>query len=82
MKLKRLEISQPYFSAKDELTGEIEFESGNGKVAIQLTQEHIKGVLAVVADALVAASTEVARELTVDIIESASDNLLEAPDEQ
>jgi len=82
MKLKRLEIAQPYFSDDNKLTGSIEFEGNSGKVTIELTQEHIKGVLAVVADALVTASKEVATELTANIIESASDNLLEAPDEQ
>ena len=82
MKLKRLEIAQPYFSDQtNKLTGSIEFEGNNGKVTIELTQDHIKGVLAVVADALVTATKEVATELTANIIETASDNLLEAPDE-
>ena len=82
MELKRLEISAPYFSSKSDetLTGFIEFEGNAGKVTIQLTQAHVKGVLAVVADALVVASREVAEELTANIIEQAADNLLEAPD--
>jgi hypothetical protein len=82
MKLKRLEIAAPYFATadKNDLDGFIEFEGNAGKVTIQLTQEHLKGILAVVADALVVASKEVAEELTANIIENASSNLLEAPD--
>ena len=82
MKLKRLEISAPYFTDDNSLKGFVEFEGKGGKVTIELKQEHLKGVLAVVADGLVTATKEVATELTANVIETAADNLLEAPDEQ
>ena len=81
MKHKRLEIAAPYFSDDNSLKGFVEFEGKGGKVTIELTQEHLRGVLAVVADGLVTASKEVANELTANIIECAQENLLEAHDE-
>ena len=81
MKLKRLEISRDIWGSDPEaLKGEITYDSPAGKVNIVLKPEHLEGILAIVADGLVAASKEIATELTANIIENAS-NRLEAPDE-
>ena len=77
MKLKRLEIHAPYFGNDNTLTGQVQFEGTHGDVALNLTQEQVVGIMAVVADAMVFATKELAEELTANIIEVAGRPQLE-----
>jgi hypothetical protein len=82
MKLERITIraAGPY----DKFTGyegEITFSGVRGDVKIRTGDEMSRRILEVCADELVAASQQVARELTANIIEQVAQSAIETPAE-
>lgn len=70
MKMKELHIEEipSYVDSSGNYRGKIKFSGNNGVVEIHLNHERIKKILAVVADALVETSKDVAENLTAEII--------------
>ncbi len=82
MKLQRISIHGPDTWEKwTGYRGEITFEGSLGKVQIQIGEELSRNILSVCADAIVAASQQVARELTANVIEQVQAPAIEAPAE-
>jgi cobalamin biosynthesis protein CbiD len=69
MRLTMLHIYEAGYGADVRLQGTVKFSNASGEVQLTLRQEHIRGVLEAVADALVTSSREVANEMTAQIIE-------------
>lgn len=67
--MQKLEIQ--HYSWEKEPSGTIQYRDGEGsEVKIKLTAEHIRRILPIVGEALVATSKEVAQSLTVNIIDA------------
>ena len=73
MKLKYLHIFS--VCADGPLNGAIEFYGAHGEIKLSLKQEHIAGLLSVMAEGIVAAAREVAQDLTAETIEQAQNRL-------
>jgi hypothetical protein len=80
LRLKSIIINRSYYG-EQALRGTVEYESGTGKVEVNLTQDQLAGVLAVVASAIVAASRELASDLTQAIVSDAARALEDKSDE-
>ncbi len=80
MKLERIDIraARSYDKTTGYL-GEITFDGPFGKVLIRTDDELSRAILSVCADKIVAASRQVAEQLTANIIEQVSAPALEAP---
>lgn len=80
MKLERLEIkvANPFEDFKG-YRGEITFEGALGKVQIHVGDDLSRSILKVCADQIVAASQQVAEQLTANIIEQVAAPAIEAP---
>lgn len=74
MKLLRLRISRNKWETDEPLAGDIEFETPQGKIELNLTDEDVAEILKYCASAIVEASKRVADSLTAEIINA---NLLE-----
>ena len=81
MKLETIYLTRTgYGPTPDQITGKVKVSTQSGEIELKLSPEHIRGVLALVADALVAQTRELATEMTTEVIEHAGQPmLLETP---
>lgn len=78
MKLRHLDLHD-YFNDGRPLEGSVTFQDSHGnETKLKLAPEHMQGILAVVAEALVQSARELAENLTANIITDAG-HRLEAP---
>lgn len=76
MILKKLYIERDEWGPqKGMLNGKIEYVGQYGDIGITLNPEHCKDILAIVADALVKTSRDMAANLTADVVASAGARL-------
>lgn len=84
MKIERIVISEvpSYKPLAGSYEGEIKFVGSHGTIEVQLDAALCATVLKVCADSLVKATKELAQNMTSEVFESASNNLLAAPQDE
>jgi hypothetical protein len=80
MRLEQLHVSRDaYGETKGQLRGRVEFTGSYGKVELALDEELSLRIVRICADAIVAASREVAEKMTAEVIEGSVPQLTGEP---